>query len=572
MQAKVGRVLGSLLMVGLVALAVGCKKPDARRGEPGAAAGTAPGSSGGGATVELRIAYGSEKKTWLEEQIAAFNASVTRLGSGARVHVTGSASGSGEAMAAILDGSARPHVFSPASTAYLTLLNQAWQSRDAHTRPLAPAGEPIVLSPIVIAMWKPMAEALGWPGKDLGWADIVRLSQDPRGWATYDRPEWGSFKLGHTHPEYSNSGLLAVLAATYAATGKTSGLTQADVDDKATAAFLAKVEDAVVHYGKSTSLFADKMSERGPSYLSAAVLYENLIVEANSRTPAPAVPLVAVYPVEGTFWSDHPYAILDADWVGADERAAAEAFLAFVKARPAQQRALALGFRPADPAIAIGAPIDGAHGVDPQQPQTLLAVPDGATLERLLAVWRTVKKSSEVTLVFDKSGSMEGRPLAEAKAGAKAFLATLDPHDQITVVFFDDKVYPPIGPVEVGRGRAEIEQRLDGAIASGGTALYDAVIASHRALAGRLRANPHRIHAVVVMTDGVDEDSRGSLDQALAQVTVEGERAVTLFTIGYGDAANAGVLGQLAERARGTFSRGSVDDIRQVYRDLATFF
>ena len=36
-------------------------------------------------------------------------------------------------------------------------------------RPLAPAGEPLVLSPIVIAMWRPMAEALGWPRESGRW-------------------------------------------------------------------------------------------------------------------------------------------------------------------------------------------------------------------------------------------------------------------------------------------------------------------------------------------------------------------------------------------------------------------
>ena len=48
----------------------------------------------------------------------------------------------------------------------------------------------------------------------------------------------------------------------------------------------------------------------------------------------------ASYPVEGTFWSDHPFSVLDAPWVGADEREAAQAFLSVLKARPAQERAL----------------------------------------------------------------------------------------------------------------------------------------------------------------------------------------------------------------------------------------
>src|ERR1043165_559645 len=191
------------------------------------------------------------------------------------------------------------------------------------------------------------------------------------------------------------------------------------------------------------------MVERGPSYLSAAVLYETLVIESYAKQRS--LDLVAIYPQEGTFWSDHPYCVLDAPWVTAEQRDAAAAFLAFLKARPRQERAMALGFRPVDPAIKIAAPIDAAHGVDPQQPQTLLEVPDGATLEALLATWRRTKKPADVVLVFDKSGG----PLDEAKAGAKAFLATLDARDQVTLMFFDREVYPPFGPRELGKARAE---------------------------------------------------------------------------------------------------------------------
>jgi Ca-activated chloride channel family protein len=420
--------------MGLLLVVLGCGKGDT---------GGSSGPSGTGAepaarpALELPILYGSEKKTWLEEQITAFNASGGALKDGRRIHVTGKPTGSGEAMAAILDGSAQPVVFSPASGAYVTLLNQRWQSRDNHTKALAPAGEPLVLSPIVIAMWKPMAEALGWPAKPLGWADILAVSRDPKGWGGKGRPEWGAMKLGHTHPEDSNSGLLSVLAIAYAGAGTTRGLTAADLPK--VERYMGEVEDAIVHYGKSTGFFADKLIEHGPTYLSAAVLYENLVIESYGR--APPLPLVAIYPVEGTFWSDHPYSVLDAPWVGPAEREAAAAFLAFLKARPQQERALALGFRPVDPTIKIGAPVDLAHGVDPQQPQTLLEVPDGATLDALLATWRKTKKPADVVLAFDKSGSMAGEALEQAKAGAKAFLATLDARDQVTLLFFDGTVY-----------------------------------------------------------------------------------------------------------------------------------
>src|SRR3954469_13538973 len=124
----------------VAALAAGCK-PDSRPG--GGSAGdpsAGPAAGPAGDPVELSILYGSEKKTWLDEQVKAFNASRPRTGGGRVIRVMAKPVGSGEATAAILGGSQHPVVYSPASGAYVTLLNQAWQSRDGHTRPIAPAG------------------------------------------------------------------------------------------------------------------------------------------------------------------------------------------------------------------------------------------------------------------------------------------------------------------------------------------------------------------------------------------------------------------------------------------------
>src|SRR6267142_6934689 len=117
------------VIVGLVAAALGCGKDSSKssgdpKGDPKGDPSTDPAKP----TVELSILYGSEKKTWLDEQITNFNATRTALKDGRAIHVTGKAIGSGEAMTAILDGSEKPTVFSPASGAYVTLMNQAWQS------------------------------------------------------------------------------------------------------------------------------------------------------------------------------------------------------------------------------------------------------------------------------------------------------------------------------------------------------------------------------------------------------------------------------------------------------------
>ncbi len=70
---------------------------------------------------------------------------------------------------------------------------------------MANQGTPFMNTPLVIAMPKPMAEALGWPDKALGWSDILALATDPAGWAAYGHPEWGPFRLGKTNPNFSTA-------------------------------------------------------------------------------------------------------------------------------------------------------------------------------------------------------------------------------------------------------------------------------------------------------------------------------------------------------------------------------
>ena len=488
-----------------------------------------------GPSVTLHFAYSSEKKAWFDTVLPKFAATHPKTASGKNIIIDAKSFGSGEASAAILDGTFKANVYSPASTAYLSLLNDQW--RTAHNnKQIAPTSEPLVLSPIVIAMWKPMATALGWPTKDIGWADIIKVSKDPKGWAALGHPEWGQFKLGHTHPEYSNSGLLAVLAEAFAGAGKTRGLTRADLEAPKTRAYLHAIEDTIVHYGKSTGLFTDQMIDHGPSYMSAAITYENLVIESYAK-PGKAFPLVAIYPVEGTFWSDHPFAVLDTEGTGADEKAAAQQLLAFLKAKPQQETARGLGFRPADPTLAIAAPLDAEHGVDPKQPQTLLELPSVDVLSALLEAWRSQKKSADVMIVFDRSGSMNGEPMNEAKAGAKAFIEGLNDRDSLSILFFSDTVGAADVPESLATARPKLIQQVDETFASGGTALYEAVATAYDTMLARAKKNPGQIHAIVVMTDGKDESSKIPLTELNRRFNPE-NAPVKIFTIAYGDSAD----------------------------------
>jgi len=564
------------VVLALAALLPACKpaENEARR-EPAAKVQNEPQPA---RTIRLELVYGSEKQAWLVDAIESFHREQRAKGGDTFIEVHGTAMGSGESITDIVQGTLQPHMWSPASDVYRPLLQDAWIAKHGAVggaSDIAEDARPLVLSPVVIAMWKPMAEALGWPDTPVGWSDILAMSTNPRGWASVDHPEWGVFKLGHTHPEFSNSGLLAVLAESYAGVGTIRELTREQLDAPKTRAFVQQIESSIVHYGKSTGFFASKMMERGPAYLSAAVLYENLVIDSYEQAERP-FDLVAIYPKEGTFWIDNPLVILKAPWVTDEHRQAATVFRDYLLSKPVQTRAMAEhGFRPADPSIAITAPIVPERGVDPRQPQTLLSTPTSDVIHHALEMWKQTKKTVDILFVFDRSGSMKGEALKQAKQGARDFLGLLDDRDRVSILMFNHSVPDRVAALEaVGPKRQALAKQIENTFADGGTALYDAIAAAYQKLQRQALQDPRRIFALVVLSDGVDESSRIKLEDLQRRLTPSSEMGtvVRLFTIAYGAGADPKVLQSIAEAGGGAFFSGDPATIRQVYRDLAAFF
>ena len=71
----------------------------------------------------------------------------------------------------------QPVIWSPAASAWGAVVNQ--RLIDAGQAPITEPSKPFMLTPLVIAMPKPMAEALGYPQKALGFSDIIALANNP---------------------------------------------------------------------------------------------------------------------------------------------------------------------------------------------------------------------------------------------------------------------------------------------------------------------------------------------------------------------------------------------------------
>ena len=404
--------------------------------------------------VRVPFAYSPEKEKLLVPLIKRFNAERVAVG-GRPVFVEGSVVSSGEAEADIAAGDLQPVAWSPASSLWGRLLNfEADQE-------LAPDENPsIVRTPLVIAMWEPFARALGWPKRQIGFEQIIQLARSNQGFAAFGHPEFGRFKLVHTNPDFSTSGLEAVVAEYYAATGKQEGLTEQDVESSKARAIVRDIERSIVHYGDTTLFIADQMRKEGPGYASAVAMEEVTLLDFN-RNRGPQPKLIALYPPEGTFYSDNPFIVLNGAWVRPAQRQGAERFQEFLAEEITPELAARSGFRPADLETEAVPPVSKENGVDPAQPKRVLGLPEPRTLDRIRRAWREDRKPANVLLVVDTSGSMNDEDrLVRAKQGLDAFFEQVGKQDSVGLNIFSDRA--PVAAADCALPRERAADAPDG--------------------------------------------------------------------------------------------------------------
>ncbi len=538
-------------------------------------------------------AVSSEKIDLMTDLAQAFNESDAAQIDGGCAFVRPYSKASGGATTALAEGwdeaaeGARPVIWSPAAQSWGQILNQRLAD-DGASAMVSSDPTSFMLTPLVIAMPEPMADALGYPDTPIGWADIARLATSKEGWAAYGHPEWGAFKLGKTNPNFSTSGLSALISQTYAAAGKTRDLSSEDLDDPKVTEFAKQVESSVVHYGDITMTFLNnwfRTDRSGTSllYASAVAVEEKSVIDYNAGNPdgvlepgevprKPKVPLVAIYPKEGTLYSDSPLYVLDADWVTADERAGAEAFIDYVQRPAAQRKVLDYGFRPANPDVAVTDPVAKANGVDPAQPTELLQVPSPSVMVELLDNWRQQRKGARVLLVLDVSGSMKepadpddpngDTKLDLAKRAAADALDEFNGTDQVGLRIFttnlgpdQDQDFLDLLPVQaMSTNRERLRNQISAQLPQNATPLYEVAEASFEDMADSY--DPSLINAVVLLTDGVNDDGDTSDDQAQlssllqtlqSSTTGETSTPVRVFTIAYGKQADLDTLERIAQ-------------------------
>lgn len=558
-----------------------------------------PGPAKPANAIEISIIYAPESEGYLTEAIAAFNQSMAGginpvtnqpLGQSEKpVWVTGKSGSSGTVAQGIINAYLAPNnanvekptIFAPSVSHWLALVNYqtGQQVFDLADSP------PTALAPVVMAIWESRLQAIQARngGRPVGWEELIGVMNSPNGWADYgivgDRT---TVYYGHTDPYISSTALSTLIAEFYASARYNAGQTDirrlemAQVRDEAVQNGVRQIESLIKHYSSRTTEFKEYIAQ-GPDYLDFVALEENDLIYINQGKTQykPPEKLVALYPKEGTFWHEHPFAIPQASWVTEEQRAAAKLFTEYVRGVTVQRKVLESGFRPVNAQVAIGYPIVPELGVDPNQPATVLNVPDPDVIAAVQASWQYVKKQGDILLMMDSSGSMQGDKIDQAREAALKFLDNMPRQNRVGLITFNNQVDYFTAPALVEEVSGSLREALNGMQADGGTALYDTLIyAIDQVEAMPLTEGEDRIRAIVLLSDGMDTASALKMNDVIEKINEAhtGRNPVLIIPVAYGSDADIATLNSIARASATKVQSGDPKDILKLLEIISSYF
>ncbi len=468
------------------------------------------------------------------------------------------ASALGPSWDAVRDGS-QPDVWVPDSSLWLGV---------AGSRPDAAAMLPrdptsIASSPVVLAVRRPVMQAMGWPQKQLGWQEVLGAFSNPDTWNQVGHPEWANLRVGITDPTVSTAGIASVLALLdQAGTGT--------VTDQQLLASIGFTQSLGAVAADTTTFFDAQKAAPGPATQAAIGAFPALERDvAGYDAGNPAMPMVPVYLPQNPVVADFPYTVLNASWVNAAHRAGATQFLRYLQTTSAQDALRKQGLRAPDQSTGSASlPIEQGFQTTVAPPRK---TPGPAALSQIIGQWTALQRRSDVLVVLDTSGSM-----AEAVPGTKLNRLQLMQQtattgfglltNQTSIGLWDFSMrngqtteyrelvpYGPLPEPVNGQPRQRALTAATAALQAGGfTPLYDTIYAAWHDMQGRWQ--PNGTNAVLLITDGANEFPGGlNLNQLLDKLAKEGrqDKPVPVISIAVGPEADAAALQQISQATGG---------------------
>jgi len=382
----------------------------------------------------------------------------------------------------------------------------------------------------------------------------------------------------NTDPLKSTAGLLALMAVL-------DGDDDGEVTPDEQNAVLKLKQVRSVYTDGTDQIFADlsKKDAEGDQaamqYLSAFPALEQDVLAYNENNPK--VPLVAIYPTNGSADADYPYLTLDAPWANKNRQAAAKSFLAYLRGPDGRKAFLDRGFRDAN--RSPGGGLTQVNGFEAKLTTIPRAVLLADSVKQSMDTWTALTRPTNVLLVLDVSGSMKEQVpgtgkdrLTLAKEAAKNSVNLFADDTQAGLWVFstkqdgsrDYRTVVPLGKIGDSGRKDNLLTSIDKLSAAGNTGLYDTLAAAQQTVHDSYLDGATNL--VVLMTDGKNEDDTGGLSlddlkSKVAQVNQDAQHKVPVVTVGFGEDADFQTLQDISRVSGGqSYSSKTTFDINQV--------
>lgn len=165
-------------------------------------------------------------------------------------------------------------------------------------------------------------------------------------------------------------------------------------------------------------------------------------------------------------------------------------------------------------------------------------------LDRVMSAKLAPPRSPEgtsVTLIIDKSSSMEGRKMELARVAAIGVIENLRPVDFVGVLIFDNSFQWAV-PIRKAEDRTLIKRLVAGITPDGGTQIAPALTEAFRRTVPVKATYKH----IVLLTDGISEEG-----DSIALAKEAATQSITISTVGLGQDVNRAYLEKIAAFAKG---------------------
>lgn len=219
---------------------------------------------------------------------------------------------------------------------------------------------------------------------------------------------------------------------------------------------------------------------------------------------------------------------------------------------------------------AISLAIPDINGEKIISPQRCLAGETVTVSIRLIGTGDFIPTPVDVVLILDKSGSMRGEKLRDAKEAAKGFLSFTNEIDRTGLVTFSNS--PTIDfdlHLMNSTNKELLRSEIDGFRASGSTNIYDSIVTANEILTNSQRANAPLVE--VLLTDSQHNFPKFLKDndfETLANQTKD--KGIIIYTIGLGSDVNTKRLQMIANITNGRyFFAPTSDELKGIFEDIA---